>query len=161
MHLPGARHRTTVDRECRRELPRFRGWSCLDRNGRSNELAAAAAAAALSFNGRDGTRPDAPASGAGTIMRGILGDELTALGESTLGLDSYHFFLLFLTLMSGVVCCGLCVAARLGRAACVAACVKSRRAKSLARARRSRPMRLAAEEDEHGEDDDDILGDED
>ena len=157
--------------ECNPDLPRFAGWTCADRNGRSNEQAAAAAAA-LGFG--DGGAAILGSGGggagaAGTVMRGILGDDLAALGERSLGLQSKDFFLLFLTLAGGLACCALYVAARLGRAAC-----QGSARRRLARKRRlasvrprsarggARPMRLAAEEEEHleGEEwDDEILGD--
>lgn len=98
----------------------------------------------------------------GQVMRHILGDELTALGESTLGLGSYKFFLLFLTLASGLACCSLCIMARLVRAAVVRCCFMSRRAKALALARKASrkagAIRVASDDFDQGEEDQ-ILGD--
>ena len=137
--------------ECNPALPRFRGWSCVDRDGRSNDQQAAAAAA-NSFGAIDGAsgRSDRAESVARSAMRNILGDDLTLLGESTLGLDSKHLFLLFLTLTGLLACGGLLLAWRLGRAACQGSSAKAL-ARRRARALSARPQRVAKEEEEADE----------
>lgn len=143
--------------ECSPHLPRFHGWTCADRNGRSNEQAAA-----LSFaNGRSNAGGVTAGSGsigvAGTVMRGVLGDGLTTLGEEATGLDEKHFFLLLLTLAGCVGCLGLCVLGRLTRAACQQS--RRRRRFAVLRPRSARSTRVANDEQElqGEEDEEDIL----
>ena len=147
--------------ECSPHLPQFRGWTCADRNGRSNEQAAAAAAALTFSNGRVGGSAVASSTVdmgvTGMVTRNILGDELTVLGEDATGLAPKKFFLLFLTLAGGLCCLGLCMLGRLARAVRQGARRHKRRF-AILRPRAVRPMRLANDEELEGEEDDeDIL----
>lgn len=139
--------------ECLPTLPRFRGWSCADRDGRSNEQQAALRGYG-SIEIKAAVRDNVDV--ARSFMRNILGEELTLLGEQQLGKT---FFTLFLTLASGFACCSLYVAGRLVCSACreTRSEASRRRLKQELRARaRGRPMRLASVDEE----DDEILGDE-
>jgi hypothetical protein len=144
--------------ECSTELPRFRGWTCADRNGRSNEQAAAAARA---VGGRQGDAEGALGSfvAAETVVRSVFGDELTVRAKATLGLGTKELFTLLLTVVGGLACCGLCIVSSLCRTLCRALCVKSRRAKALAKARKG-SVRVAGAELDDGGSEDEILGDE-
>ena len=144
--------------ECNPTLPRFRGWTCADRNGRSNEQAAAIAAMIRSgASGGESASEQGEAHVTATMVRGIIGEELATLGESTLGLHGKDQFLLFVTLVGGFACCCFCVVFRVCRAACQSAERKRRLARiARPRSREPRPVRLAAE-DEDDEDEDDIL----
>lgn len=150
--------------ECSPELPRFRGWSCVDRNGRSNEQAAAIAAYRTVPGGAT-ARASSPlrAHSAEAALRSIVGDELAIQGESMLGLSGKQLLTVLLTLASALACASLCVAWRLVRAACISA-QRQRRLARVARPRTKgggRPMRLASEDaDEDADDyddDDEIL----
>ena len=147
--------------ECRPELPRFRGWSCDDRNGRNNEQAAAFASSLNFASGRE--EVSVVASGtASAVMRSILGDRLASFGESTLGLSGKDLLVVFLTVAGVLTCCGLYLVGRL----CRAACQSGHRKRRLARVRPrlglggGRPVRLAAEDDDEDDDMTEILGDE-
>ena len=143
--------------ECSPELPRFRGWTCVNRNGRSNEQAAALAAA-LSFGSAGAKGGGGGRVGvSGTMMRSIVGDKLASFGESTLGLSGKDLFLLFLTITATLTCCGLYVAGRLGRDACQS--IRRKRRLASVRARTARPMRLAAQDEDEEEGEEEILGD--
>ena len=139
--------------DCSPYLPQFRGWTCADRNGRSNDQAAA-----LTFsNGRVGDGVKATTIGdmgvTGMVTRNILGDKLTVFGEGATGLAPKKFFLLFLTLAGGLCCLGLCVLGRLARAVRHSARRRKRRF-AILQPRAVRPVRLANDEDhEEGEED--------
>ena len=146
--------------ECSPEKPRFRGWTCTDRNGRSNEQQAAVTAALMGASGRD-WGVSATHEGVGAVVRSVVGDELADLGESALGVNGKQLFTLLLTLGGVLACLVLCVTYR----ACRAACASAQRKRRLARVARPRSRgggrhkRLATDMEDGGEEDDEILGD--
>ena len=151
---------------CQVGLHRFSDWSCLDRDGHS---AAEAAALRLSHGATGpahsvGAMQSDSSSTTQALMRTIFGGEVIDLAEALLGIDGKHLFVVLLTVAGVIVCCGLYIAGKLGRAACK--CDRRRNPppekvlRSVrARARQQRETRqtqVAIEEPE----DEQILGDE-
>ena len=138
--------------ECSPALHAFRSWSCADRNGMTFDEASEEAAARRSSGG---------ALGAGeTVLRSILNGELaTAVGDELGGVTQRQVAIV-ITFLAAIACCAVYATCKLGSAACRIGHRHPRMLVPVHEFVHAKPRGAADAVPTHGDDDDEIFGDE-